>query len=67
MMSRVFGVMWGILILFVAVAVLGWIAYSYTLADSEPEYPWWWAVILVVVWSYAITIGIKRIRGGTRD
>jgi hypothetical protein len=65
-MTKILGVMWGVLIIVIGVIVLGWIAYSYTLAESPPEHPWWRAAILVVVWLYAMTIGIKRIRGGAR-
>ena len=66
-MRRVIEIAWGVVILLVATAVLAWIAYSYTLAEAPPKYPWWWAVILVVVWSYGIKVGIKRLRGGSRE
>lgn len=54
---------WGLVILLVAAGVLAWIAFSYTLADQPPDYPWWWAVILVAVWAHALRVGINRFRG----
>ncbi|MBI5363721.1 MAG: hypothetical protein HZA53_11120 [Planctomycetes bacterium] len=61
--SRVFGVLWGLLIVLMSGAMLVWIPYSLFFSDEPSRFPWWWGCILFVVWSFGLVVGVSRIRG----
>lgn len=62
-MRRVIELTWGIVLLLVATAVLAWIAYSLAFASAPSKHPWWWAVLLVALWTYVFMVGLRRVRG----
>ncbi|MFN0058382.1 MAG: hypothetical protein ACKVX7_07980 [Planctomycetota bacterium] len=66
-MKRILEIVWGIVLVLVSLRILWWIAYSYTYAEKPPRYPWWWSLVLVVLWGYGVFVGIRRIRGRDRS
>jgi hypothetical protein len=66
-MRRALDIAIGLVIVLVSATVLIWVAYSYTLADEPPKYPWWQAIFVTLLWGYAITYGVARMRGTHRE
>lgn len=65
-MRRWIELSWGILLALVSVVVLGGLVYTYILRQAEPRYPWWWAMVVAVIWLTFLRIAVARIRGSRR-
>lgn len=61
--GRMFGIVWGALLVFVSSAMLLWILYCLIVFDEPSPFPWWWGVVLLGVWSFGVVAGVNRIRG----